>query len=702
MKRLFLSLTILAVATMVTSCKTTGTSENPLLQEWTTEFGVPPFDKIQAEHYRPAFDTAMSIQLAEIDAIVTNADVPTFENTILALDNSGELLMSVSNVFFLIASADTNEQLQAIEGEVSPLLAAHSDKIMMNDKLFERVKTVYEKMDTAKLDAQQQRLIDKSYRSFVRSGAALDADKKEQLKKINEQLSTLEVQFSNNLLSENNSFILELQESDLTGLNDDVKQAAAATAKEMGKKEGTYVFTLHKPSLIPFITQSDRRDLRQKLYEGYLNRCSYGNETDNSKVINEMIRLKTDKAHLLGFDNFAAYTLDKQMAKNTKNVYELLDALWTPALASSKAELEEMKAIKKTETGDDEFASWDWWYYAEKVRKAKYDLDEEMLRPYLSLDNVTAGIFNLCNRLYGISFRPATLPVFNSEMMAYEVIDKDNSHLGVLYLDFHPRAGKRGGAWCGSFRDQSYVDGKRVAPITSITCNFTRPSGDKPALLNLDETETYFHEFGHALHTLFSDVKYKGLGGVERDFVELPSQIMENWCTEPQMLKSYATHYQTGEPMPDYLIEKVQKSSLFNQGFATVEYLAASLSDMDIHNVNQFVPMDIQAFEKNSLNTKRGLIPQIAPRYRYPYYAHIFNTGYSAGYYSYIWAEVLDKDAYQAFVESGDIFNRDVAAKFRTELLSQGGTQDGMVLYENFRSKAPSREPLLRGRGLIQ
>lgn len=701
MRKLTLLLTLLSVMAIVTSCKKAVKSgENPFFTEWDTPFGVPPFDKIEVEHYKPAFEAAMAEQVAEIDSIVNSTESPTFDNVIIAMDNSGEKLTRVANVFFLVGSADTNEAMQAVEEEISPVLSAHSDNISMNEKLFEKVRTVYDSRESLGLDSLQMRLLDKTYRSFVRSGALLTPDNKAKLKQINEKLSLLGVKYGNNLLAENKSFILELDSAALTGLPSSVIEAARTKANDMDKP-GKYVFTLSKPSLIPFITSSDRRDLRKKLYEGYLNRCNYGTETDNKPVINEIVGLRTQRANLLGFPTHAAFVLDNVMAKTPENVYSLLNSLWTPALKSSVAELEEMKTIKKAETGDDGFESWDWWYYAEKVRKSKYDLDEEMLRPYFSLDNVRNGIFMLCNRLYGITFRPISAPVYNSECSVYEVLDVDNSHLGVLYLDFHPRDGKRGGAWCGEYREQSYKDGQRVAPVVSITCNFTRPTENAPALLNLDETETFFHEFGHALHGLFSNVKYKGLTGVERDFVELPSQIMENWAFEPEMLRQYATHYSTGAVIPDYLINKITKSALFNQGFATVEYLAASISDLDIYNMKEYKTIDVNAFESESLNAKRGLISQIAPRYRYPYFSHIFDGGYSSGYYSYIWAEVLDKDAYEAFASSGDIFNKDIAKAFRDNILSKGGTADGMVMYRNFRGQEPSREPLLRKRGLL-
>ncbi len=703
MKKL-LPLLILTALSAMTSCKEKNRAENPFFTEWQTPFGVPPFDQIKPEHYKPAFEKAMELHNAEIDSIVANEAAPSFDNVILALDNSGEMLSTVSRVFFLLCEADTNPEMQAIEEDLSPVLAAHSDGIMLNDALFAKVKAVYDNPAAMAGDSMKLRLTEKTYKGFVRAGALLDQERKNKLKTINEQLSAATIKFSNNLLADNGGFEMVIEtEEELAGLPPTIISAAAEAAKEKGYAENKCLFTLAKPSLIPFITYSSNRDLRQKIYEGYLNRCNHGDQNDNKQVINDIIRLRTEKARMLGFDSWAAYVLDEQMAKTTANVYDLLDALWTPSLASAKRELVEMKALMAADGLDPEdFQSWDWWYYAEKVRKQKYELDEEMLRPYFSLENVRTGIFALANRLFGVTFRPVTVPVYNKECVVYEALDRDMSHLGLIYFDFHPRAGaKGGGAWCDEFRSQSYKNGVKVAPIVNIVCNFTRPVGSQPALLNLDEAETLFHEFGHGLHALFADVPYKGLGGVERDFVELPSQILENWAFEPAMLRQYATHYATGAIIPDYLIEKIRNSSLFNQGFITTEFLAAAISDMDIHSTAEYKPIDVNAFEKESLNVRRGLIEQIAPRYRYPYFSHIFDGGYSAGYYSYIWSEVLDKDAYEAFVETGDIFNPDVAAAFRREILSKGGSADGMELYHNFRGKAPSREPLLKARGLL-
>lgn len=699
-KTLFLTLLLAGMMTFQRCSTPTATVENPFFTPWTTPFGVPPFDKIKPEHFKPAIEAGIAQQNAQIDSIVNNPQPPTFANVILAMEKSGELLTTAYTAFSLINAADSNEQLQEIDQQVSPMVSSHNDKIFLNEELFKKVKAVHQSADTSTLDAQSLRLCEKIYKQFVRSGALLDPTAKSVLRGINDSLSLLGVQFGNNLLAANKGFTMVLDSvSDLAGLPEGSRTAAANLAASRGM-EGKWAFTLSKPSLIPFITYSERGDLREKMYRGYLERCKAADSTNNTQIINEMVRLRLEKARLMGYPSYAAFVLDDVMAKTPENVYQLIDKMWKPALELSKQELSQMQAIKQTETGSTAFESWDWWYYAEKVRKQKYDLNEEMLRPYFSLECVTSGIFQLSNRLWGITFRPVALPVYNNECSAYEVLDRDNSHLGILYLDFFPRDGKQGGAWCGAYREQTYNDDKRVAPVVTIVCNFTRPNGSTPALLSLDETETFFHEFGHALHSLFSDVKYRGIGSVERDFVELPSQIMENWAFEPQVLNMYAKHYATNQPIPEELIAKIQRSSLFNQGFLNMENLAASLIDMDIHSITTYDSFDVNAFMSASL-TKHGLIKEIEPRYRFPYFSHIFNGGYSAGYYSYKWAEVLDADAYAAFVESGDIFNSKLAKAYRQEILSKGGSQDGMQLYQNFRGSTPDITPLLRKRGLI-
>ena len=699
MKRITALLTLILTMTLV-SCKSDKhAGENPFFAEWNTPYGVPPFDRIAPEHFLPALERGMSLHDAEIDAITSDNDAPTFENVILAYDRSGRMLAQTELIFGMLCAAENTPEMQALQERVMPLLAAHADKILLNEKLFERVKAVYDRRGALELDAEQNRLLEKTYRDFVRAGALLDAEQKARLKAITGELSLAAVKFGQNILAENGNYALVLESADLDGIPSNVRDQAREKAEATGKK-GKYVFTLHKPSLIPFLTYSQKRELREEIYKAYLNRCNNGDEYDNKQLINDFIRLRTEKAHLLGYPSYADYVVADEMAGTTDAVYKLLNEIWTPALERAKGELAEMEELFRKDHPDGEFASWDWWYYAEKVRKQKYQLEEELLRPYFSLENVQSGIFFLANRLYGITFRPIVVPLYHPDAIAYEVLDADESHLGVLYFDYFPRDGKSQGAWCGNYVEQTYEDGKRVAPVVSIVCNFTRPTSNAPALLTLDETETLFHEFGHALHFLFHDVKYRGLTEVEGDFVELPSQLMENWAFDPEVLKQYAVHYRSNEVIPEYLVAKLRRSELFNQGFMTTELIAASLSDMDIHSITEYEPFDPMEFERKALTEKRGLIPQIEPRYRYPYFSHIFDGGYSAGYYFYTWAEVLDKDVFEAFRESGDLFNKKIADDFRRKILARGGSEDGMTMYRDFRGKDPDKRAMLRSRGL--
>ena len=699
MKRIIGLFTLFLAMTLVCCKSEKRVGENPFFAEWNTPYGVPPFDRIAPEHFLPALERGMSLHDAEIDAITSNNDEATFENVILAYDNSGKMLSQVALIFDMLCAAENTPELEKLQVEVAPLLAAHADKIRLNEPLFERVKQVYDRRATLDLDDEQMRLLEKTYRMFVRAGALLDAEQKARLKEINAELSLAAVKFGNNIRSENNNYVLMLSTEELDGLPANVREQAREKAAQLGKKD-KYAFTLQKPSLIPFLTYSSKRELREEIYKAYLNRCNNGDEFDNKQLINDFIRLRTEKAHLLGYPSYAAYVVDDEMAGTTEAVYGLLDEVWTPALERAKGELAEMEELFRKDVPDGEFASWDWWYYAEKLRKQKYALDEEMLRPYFSLENVQTGIFFLANRLYGITFRPVVVPLYHPEALAFEVLDADESHLGILYFDYFPRDGKSQGAWCGNYVEQTYEDGKRVAPVVSVVCNFTRPTANAPALLTLDEAETLFHEFGHALHFLFHDVRYRGLTEVEGDFVELPSQLMENWAFDPEMLKQYAVNYRSDEVIPQYLVDKLRKSKLFNQGFMTTELIAASLSDMDIHSMTEYEPFDPEAFEREALTEKRGLIPQIEPRYHYPYFSHIFDGGYSAGYYFYTWAAVLDKDVFEAFRESGDLFNKRIADDFRRKVLARGGSADGMTLYRDFRGKDPDKIPMLRSRGL--
>lgn len=700
MKRIVTIFTLLLVMMNLSCQQQKQEAVNPLLTEWNTPYGVPPFDQIELEHYMPAFEQAMAAHVAEIEAITANQEEPTFENTILKFDDAGRLLEQVSLIFGMLSAADTNPEMQEIEAEVMPLLSAHSDRILLNEKLFARVRAVHDQLPQAGLNKKQERLVEKIYTEFVRSGALLEGEKKERLKAINEELSTVSVEYARHLLAENNAFQLVLEQKEMGGLPQGVRDQAREKAQELGLGE-KFVFTLHKPSLIPFLTYSTNRALREKLYTAYLNRGNNNDENDNKQLINDFVRLRVEKANLLGYESYAAYVIANEMAGKTSAVYNLLDEIWTPAVERAQKEVEAMLPLFEKDHAGEKFQPWDWWYYAEKVRKREYSLDEEMLRPYFSLENVRGGIFFLANRLYGVTFRPILVPLYHEEVTAYEVLDQDQSHLGVLYFDFHPRDGKGQGAWCGNYVEQSYRDGKRVAPVVSIVCNFTRPTASTPALLTLDETETLFHEFGHAMHFLLHDVEYRSLSEVEGDFVELPSQIMENWAFHPELLKNYALHYRTNDVIPQHLIEKLKRSELFNQGFMTTELVAAALTDLDIHSITSYEPFDPVAFERNALYEQRKMIPEIEPRYRYPYFSHIFDGGYSAGYYFYIWAEVLDKDAFAAFAESGDYFNREIAARFRT-LLESGGEKDGMSLYRDFRGGDPDKTAMLVGRGLIE
>lgn len=675
--------------------------ENPFFTEYSTPFQVPPFDKIDTSHYIPAFEEGMKQQNAEIDSIINNPEEPTFNNTILAFDKSGKLLTRVSLVFFQMTDANTNETIQAIASKISPLLSKHRDAIYMNEKLFKKIKKIYDERNSLKLDSQQLRVTEKYYRDFVRLGANLSKDKQDSLKNINAELATLTTKFGDNVLADTKAFQLIIDnKDDLEGLPQTAIDGAAATAKEAGK-EGKWIFTLDKPSMIPFLQYSSNRELREKIYTAYFMRGNNNNKNNNKAIVAKIVKFREKKAVLLGYKSFASYIIDDNMAKTPEKVDSFLMKLWKAALPVAKKELADMQKIIDKEGGNFKLQPWDWWYYAEKVRKEKYNLDENELKPYFKLENVRDGMFDVATKLYGITFTKLTnLPVFNSDIETYEVKEKDGSHLGILYLDYYPRASKQGGAWCSSFQNAGWEDGKKVDPIVTMVCNFTKPAGDTPALLTFEETTTLFHEFGHALHGLFTEGKYnRTAGNVQNDYGELPSQIMENWAGQKEVLKMYAKHYKTGAVIPDSIIEKIQNSSKFNQGFVTVEYLAASLLDLDYHNLAEPLDVNVESFEKTAMD-EIGLIPEILPRYRSTYFSHIFSGGYAAGYYVYIWAAVLDADAFDAFVQSGNIFNQELAAKFRKYCLKESGDDEGMVQYEKFRGKEPSIEPLLKRRGL--
>ncbi len=689
---------LLAVATLSGNRKT-DKSSNPFFNKWVTPFEVPPFEQIKAAHFMPAYLKGFEEQNNEIKAITSNPNEPTFKNTIKAYEYSGELLRRVSRVFGALNSANTNDSLQAISRELSPLSSKHSDDINFNDKLFLRIKSVYENREKFKLTEEEKKVLDDTYKDFVRSGAALSAEDKGRLRKINEELSILSVRFGQNLLAETNGFRLVIdKKEDLTGLPESVIAQAAAMAKSL-KMEGKWVFTLQVPSMTPFLQYSDRRDLREKLFTGYFMKGDNDNARDNKAIIARIARLRVERSHLLGYDTFADYVLERTMAKTPGKVFSFLNQVWDAALPVAKAEAKAQQELINQENGSFNLAPWDWWYYSEKIRKAKYDLDDEATRPYFKIDNVMEGMFYVANQLYGLSFTKRTdIPKYHPDVNTFEVT-RDGKHIGILMIDNYPRPSKRGGAWCGAFRSQGRnIKGKMIYPIVTMVTNSTPPAADKPSLLTSEEASTLFHEFGHALAGLLSNKSYPG-GSLPRDFVELPSQIMEHWVLEPEVLKIYAKHYQTGEVIPAELVKKLEKSDKFNMGFITVEYLAASLLDMEYHSLKEPADIDIRDFEKKAMD-KYGLIPEIKPRYRSTYFNHIWAGGYSAGYYGYIWCEVLDADAFQAFKETGNIFNKEVAARFEKEILSRGGTRDPLEMYIAFRGKEPGIDALLKNRGL--
>jgi peptidyl-dipeptidase Dcp len=674
---------------------------NPLLKEWTTPFGVPPFQEIKPEHFLPAYKEAIARQRKEVEAIASNPKAPTFTNTIEALENAGELLAKVSAVFSNLSSADTNDQLQAINRETTPMLSALRDDINLNPALFARVKTVWDQRDRLKLKPVQQKLLENTCKRFVRSGANLDPGKKDRLRKINAEISMLGLKFGDNLLKETNGYRLVIEkQDDLKGLPSSVVAGGAEAAKAAGMP-GKWVYTLQAPSIWPFTQYADNRDLRRQIFMAYTTRCDHNDQYDNKVVVAKTAALRAERAQLLGYKTYADFVLEENMAKTPAGVYGLLNKLWTPARAVAVKEAAAQQEMIQKDGGSFKLAPWDWNYYTEKVRKARYNLDEQVLRPYFKLENAREGAFYAANKLYGITFTPRPdLPVYNPEAQAFEVKDAKGSLLGVFYTDYHPRAGKRVGAWTSSFRGTRVKDGRRIAPIVTNVCNFSRPTADQPALLSLEEVSTLFHEFGHALNSLLSRVPYRGLASGPRDFTELQSQIMENWALEPEVLKVYAKHYKTGEVIPLDLVDKIRESEQFNQGFITVEYLAASILDMDWHTLTATSEQDTTAFENESM-AKIQLPPEIVPRYRSTYFNHIFGPGggYASGYYAYIWAEVLVADAFEAFKEKG-IFDQATARSFRANILEKGGTEDAMALYKRFRGREPSVEPLLIKRGL--
>lgn len=650
MRRAFIL--IMAVALAAVSCNTqTKEQGNPFYAEWKTPFGVPPFDQIRNEHYLPAIDSGIALARLQIAEITANAEAPTFANTVAQYDRAGELMSKVAYVFYSQTSANTNDTLEALQMEIAPKMSAFSDEVLLNAELFSRIRTVWENRAAEELNDEELFLLENMYKSFVRNGALLGPEDQEILKKLNQELSLLTVKFSQNVLEETNSFRLVIDdEADLKGLPESVIAGAADEAKSAGM-EGKWVFTTRKPSMIPFLQYADNRDMRKKLYDAYLNRGNNGNENDNNKILADIVRIRAERAKLLGYRTHADIVLETRMAKTPENVLNLLNNLLERSLRVAKRERDEMQKIADAAGGNFKLEPHDWWYYAEKLRKARYDLDENELRPYFRLDNVRDGAFAVANKLYGITFSPIDkIPLPHPDAQAFEVKEADGSHIGVLYMDFYPRESKRQGAWCGGYRDHKIVDGREITPVVTIVGNFTPPSGGRPALLSMDDVLTLFHEFGHGLQALFAENTYSSTT-VAWDIVELPSQIMEHWATKPEVLAMYAKHYETGEVIPEALVEKIRNASYFNTGFDNVEIMAASLLDMAYYSLEAPVQVDPQQFEKETMK-KIGLIPEIEPRYRSTYFLHMID-GYDAGYYVYTWAAVLDHDAFEAFNENG-------------------------------------------------
>ena len=676
---------------------------NPFFETYTTPYQVPPFDLIKNEHFKPAILEGIKKQEAEINSIVSNKEKPTFDNTVLAMENSGKLLARVSTVFYNLNSANTNEEIQAIAKELAPKLSAHNDNIYLNDALFKRVKVVWDNQKNFKLNKEQAKILENLYKSFVRSGANLSEENKKRLREINSEMAVATLKYGQNILAETNSYELVISDkNDLSGLPNELIETASADAKAKGKA-GKWVFTLSNSSVMPFLQYSSNRKLRKEIWNAYQMRANNGNDKDNKSLAIKIANLRGEKARLLGYATHADYVLEKSMAKNPETANKLLNDLWIPALNMANKEAADIQKMMQKEGINEPVQPYDWRYYTEKIRKERFDLDEQEMKPYFSLEKTREGVFTVCKNLFGLQFKQLNnVPKYHEDVTVWEVTEANGSHVGILYMDFHPRTSKRGGAWMTSYRTQKMENGKRVAPVVSIVCNFTKPTENAPALLTFDEVSTFFHEFGHALHGLLSNVTYESLAGtsVPRDFVELPSQIMENWAAEPEVMKMYAKHYKTGEIIPDALIEKMQKAGTFDQGFVTTEYLAASILDMAYHTQKADITSDAETFEKEAMN-KINLPSTIIPRYRSTYFNHIFAGGYSAGYYSYIWSGVLDTDAFEVFKING-LFNSDYAKSFRKNVLEKGGTEDPMELYKSFRGAEPSVEPLLRKRGLDQ
>ncbi len=697
MKRIML---FAAMSAALCSCDCT--TKNPLFAEFDTPYGIAPFESITIDHYREAMLQGMEEQKAEIEAIVANEEAPTFANTIAALDRSGALLRKAGGTFGPLSSSNSTDATRALQKELSPLQSAHSDDINLNEALFARVKAVYEQRDVLDLTREEQKVLENTYKRFVRSGAELNAEQKERLRELNKEISMLQLTFSQNLLHEtNNTFVTAESLDELAGLPEANIAAAAKMAEEQGQP-GKWMFNMQRPSCNPVLQYCSNRALREKIYHAYYNRGNRDNEYDNKAISARLVALRLEKAQLMGYQNYAEMALEQRMAKTPEAVYALLDEVWKPAVKKAQEELQDIRREIRKEGHSFEPAGWDYMYYLDKAKQAKFAVDEQEIRAYLEIGNVMQGIFHVAGKLYGLTFREITadVPAYEPTAKAYEVLDRDGSTLAIFYSDNFPRESKRAGAWCTSFRGQRYEGEERIIPIVVNCCNMTAPTGDGPALQSIDNVETLFHEFGHALHSFMRDVRYNGAGGVERDFVELPSQINEHWAFEPEVLAVYAKHHETGEVIPMELVEKIQQSAQYGQGFATVEYLAASLSDMDLHVLTEIPEnLNVMEFEAEKL-AARGIPSQILPRYRMTNFSHTMGGGYTAGYYSYMWAEVLDADAFEAFTETGDIYNQEVATKFRQYVLTPGGIDDGMTMYKAFRGREPKIDALLRNRGL--
>jgi len=699
---------LLLIPMMLLGCKRE--PANPFFAEFDTPFNLPPFEQIKNEHFVPAFEEAIRQQEEVIAAIVANEEPATFANTIEELEYSSPMLTRVSRVFFNFNSALISPEIQAIAQEVSPMLSAHRDNIMLNAELFARIKAVYDQKDQLGLNPEQMRLLTETYQQFARNGALLPAEKQARFREINQELSLLSLQYSENMLGDVNAFRMVIEnEADLAGLPESAIASAAERATNEGH-EGKWVFTLHNPSVMPFLYNAHNRELREKMQTAFVNRGNNNNEFDNKKIAAQITNLRIERAQMLGFQNHAHFVLEETMAQNIDNVVNFIDQVWAPGLALAKTEAARMQEMIRAAGRTYELQQWDWRYYAEKIRQQHYNLDEEEVRQYFELNSVRDGIFEIVRRLWGLQFVERNdLPKYHPDVQVFEVLEADNSHVGILYMDFHPRESKRGGAWMSSFRGQQVTrEGEFIHPVITIVCNFTPPTATTPSLLTYDEMITFFHEFGHALHGLLSNVTYPSLAGtsVPRDFVELPAQIMENWARDPKIKEIYARHYQTGEPIPADLMERIIKAQHFNQGFATVEFLASTYLDLEYHTLTEPFAED-QLMEVTSIINQRtidriGLIPQINFRHGSTHFSHIFPGGYSAGYYSYMWSGLLDADAYAAFVETGDLFNQEVAQRFRETVLERGGTKDARQLWLDFRGRDPEIIHLLRQRGLAQ